>query len=94
VLHQADRMPHMNLELISNAPLASLTHYRQFGMNAALYARRQHPEPVAVPFRGEALGARFHVDVAILYAIETALVDPGATPVELDVAFQGEWPHG
>jgi propanediol dehydratase large subunit len=94
VLHQADRMPHMNLELISNAPLATLAHYRQLGMNAALYARRQHPEPVAVPFRGEALGARFHVDVAILYAIETALVDPGATPVELDVTFQEERRHG
>ncbi|MCK0207737.1 glycerol dehydratase [Starkeya koreensis] len=84
VLHQADRMPHLNIELFSNAPLASLDHYRALGRNAARYTHGEAPEPVVVPTQGEALGARFHVRVALLYAIETALTDPAADPVELD----------
>lgn len=84
VLHQADRMPHLNVELFSNAPLTGLDHYRALGRNAARYTHGEAPEPVVVPVQGEALGARFHVRVALLYAIETALTDPAATPVELD----------
>jgi propanediol dehydratase large subunit len=95
VLHRANRMPHMNLELISNSPLATLGHYRHLGLNAARHAHGRYPEPVAVPFRGEALGARFHVDVAIIYAVETALVDPTAVPAEVAVTFHQEAvPHG
>lgn len=87
VIHRADRLPHLNLELFSNAPLASLEHYRGMGRNAAQYALGQQPVPVVVPTRGEALGARFHVRVAILYAIETAMVESGAKPELLDVHF-------
>jgi hypothetical protein len=36
-----------------------------------------------VPFRGEALSARFHARVAILFAIETAMNKPEARPVQL-----------
>ncbi|WP_368905187.1 propanediol/glycerol family dehydratase large subunit [Taklimakanibacter lacteus] len=89
VIHQADRLPHLNLELFSNAPLISLDHYRAFGRNAAGYARGERPEPVIVPVRGEALGARFHVRVALLYALETELVDPGAKPVDVVAEFGG-----
>ena len=73
--------------LFSNAPITSLEHYRRLGMNAAAYARDEDPEPVVVPTRGEALGARFHAEVAMLYAIETALCVPGAEPEELAVEF-------
>jgi propanediol dehydratase large subunit len=90
VLHQADRLPHMNLEIFSNAPLATLDHYRAISRNAALYARGQQPTPVVVPFRGEALGARFHAPVAITYAIETGRVKAGAPPVELSLRFLAE----
>lgn len=83
VLHQADRMPHMNLELFSNAPLAGLDHYRALGRNAARHTFGEAPEPVVVPTHGEALGARFHVRVALLYAIETGLIDPTGHPIEL-----------
>ncbi len=83
VLHQAERMPHMNLELFSNAPLAGLDHYRALGRNAARHTFGEAPEPVVVPTRGEALGARFHVRVALLYAIETGLIDPTGHPIEL-----------
>jgi propanediol dehydratase large subunit len=87
VIHRAGRLPHHNLELFSNAPITGLDHYRRLGMNAAAYARDEDPEPVVVPTRGEAMGARFHAEVAMLYAIETALCVPGAEPEELAVEF-------
>jgi propanediol dehydratase large subunit len=87
VIHQADRLPHLNVELFSNAPLTSLDHYRQLGANAARYARGEKPEPIVVPVQGEALGARFHVRVALLYAIETGLIEPGASPLELTMCL-------
>jgi propanediol dehydratase large subunit len=89
VIHQADRLPHLNLELFSNAPLISLDHYRALGRNAARYAHGARPEPVIVPVRGEALGARFHVRVALLYALETEMVDPSAKPVDVVASFEG-----
>ena len=87
VLHQADRLPHLNFELFSNAPLISLDHYRTLGRNAARYTHGERPEPVIVPVRGEALGARFHVRVALLYALETELVDPKAEPMDVAASF-------
>lgn len=87
VIHQAGRLPHLNLELFSNAPLVSLDHYRAMGRNAARYAHGERPEPVIVPVRGEALGARFHVRVALLYALETELVDPAEKPVDVVAGF-------
>ena len=83
VIHQADRLPHLNIELFSNAPLTSLDHYRKLGTNAARYSQGDKPEPVVVPVQGEALGARFHVRVALLYAIETEMIEPGALPLEM-----------
>jgi propanediol dehydratase large subunit len=87
VIHRAGRLPHHNLELFSNAPVTTLDHYRGLGRNAALYAQGGEPEPIVVPTRGLALGARFHAEVAILYAIETALCTEGAEPEEIDVEF-------
>lgn len=89
VLHQADRMPHLNVELFSNAPLTGLDHYRALGHNAARYSHGEAPEPVVVPVQGEALGARFHVRVALLYAIETGLIEPAADPLELECRLGG-----
>lgn len=87
VLHRHDRLPHMNLEIFSNAPLATLEHYRRIGRNAGLHAKGEVPEPVVIPIRGEALGARFHVPVALNYAIEMSLVIPDAKPIELTPVF-------
>lgn len=87
VIHEAGRLPHHNLELFSNAPITTLEHYRRLGANAAAYARREDPEPVVVPTRGEAMGARFHAEVALLYAIETGLCREGAEPEEIAVEF-------
>jgi propanediol dehydratase large subunit len=87
VIHQADRLPHHNLELFSNAPITSLAHYRRLGENAAIYANGGTPEPVVVPTKGEALGARFHAQVALIYAIETSLTTEGATPQAIEISF-------
>ena len=87
VIHAAGRLPHHNLELFSNAPITTLVHYRRLGANAAAYARGEEPEPVVVPTRGEAMGARFHAEVAMIYAIETGLCRDGAEPEEITVEF-------
>lgn len=90
VIHQRDRLPHNNLELFSNAPITSLAHYEGFGRNAAIYARGEMPEPVVVKTNGEALGARFHARVALLYAIETGMTENNAAPEEIELTFLGE----
>ena len=87
VIHQSERLPHNNLELFSNAPITSLEHYRGFGVNAAAYARGELPMPVVVPTRGEAMGARYHARVALIFAIETALSRDGAEPEAIELEF-------
>jgi len=87
VIHHIDRLPHNNLELFSNAPITRLAHYRKFGENAGDYAMGVMPEPVVVPTRGEALGARFHARVALIYAIETSLTEEEKLPEEIEVQF-------
>jgi len=87
VIHQADRLPHNNLELFSNAPITTLKHYRGLGHNAARHAYGELPEPIVVPNHGEAMGSRFHARVALIYAIETELAADGAAPVEIAIDF-------
>ena len=88
VIHQKDRLPHNNLELFSNAPITRLEHYRKLGANAATYALGEMPDPVVVPTRGEAMGARHHARVALIYAIETGLTSEGAAPEDVTVEFK------
>jgi propanediol dehydratase large subunit len=85
VIHRRGRLPHNNLELFSNAPITGLDHYRRMGANAAAHALGELPEPVVVPTRGEALGARHHARVALIYAIETSLTRDGASPHEIEI---------
>ena len=87
VIHQKDRLPHNNLELFSNSPITRLEHYRRMGANAAAYAKGQFPEPVVVPTRGEAMGARFHARVSLIYAIETEMTVEGGVPEDIAVAL-------
>ncbi len=89
VIHHADRLPHNNLELFSNAPITTLDHYRGLGRNAAIYARGDEPEPVVVPNHGEAMGSRYHARVALIYAIETDLTADGAAPEEITMEILG-----
>lgn len=90
VIHHADRLPHNNLELFSNAPVTRLEHYRQLGVNAARHAAGEIPDPVVVPTRGEAMGARYHARAALIHAVETSLVSDGAAPE--DIALDPEGP--
>lgn len=90
VIHAASRLPHNNLELFSNAPITRLDHYAGLGRNAAAYALGEAPEPIVVPTRGEAMGARYHARVAMIYAIETALTEDGAEPEEISLQFLTE----
>lgn len=83
IIHQRDRLPHMNLELFSNAPLVSLEQYRAMGRNAGRMTWGETPEPIIVANDGLALGARFHPRVALLYAIETEMTEPGAEPEDM-----------
>ena len=85
VIHQKGRLPHQNLELFSNAPITRLEHYRRFGENAASYAAGAMPEPVVVPTLGQAMGARFHAQTALIYAIETSLTAENAKPENIDI---------
>ncbi len=87
VIHQKDRLPHNNLELFSNSPITSLEHYHRMGANAAAYARGDLPEPVVVPTRGEAMGARHHARVSLIYAIETEMTVEGGVPEEIAIAM-------
>jgi propanediol dehydratase large subunit len=89
VIHARGRMPHNNLELFSNAPITGLAHYEAMGRNAAAWARGEVPEPIVVPTDGQALGARFHAEVAMIHAIETALTDPRRAPEQVRVTFLG-----
>lgn len=88
IIHQADRLPHNNLELFSNAPITALRHYRDLGENAAAYAIGEMPQPVMVPTEGIALGARYHARVALIYAIETGLTIEGSPPEELEIVYR------
>jgi propanediol dehydratase large subunit len=85
VIHQRGRLPHNNLELFSNAPITTLEHYRRLGENAATYAKGEHPDPVVVPTKGQAMGARFHAQTALIYAIETSLTEEGAKPETVEI---------
>ena len=87
VIHSADRLPHNNLELFSNAPITTLDHYAGLAANAAAYALGEQPEPIVVSTRGEAMGARYHAPTALIHAIETELVQNGAAPEEIDLTF-------
>ncbi len=87
VIHHKDRLPHNNLELFSNSPITTLDHYRRMGANAAAYAAGERPEPVVVPTRGEAMGARFHARVSLIYAIETEMTIEGGAPENIGIAL-------
>ena len=69
------------------APLITEDDYQAIGRNAALYTQGGSPEPISVPYGGQALGARFHVRTALLHAIDTEMTDPDAEPQDLEVCF-------
>ena len=90
VIHKSDLSPLHNLELFSMAPLLTLKHYAAIGQNAAQYAIRELPEPIAVDTGVYAIGAKYHVRTALLYSIEAGMTSPDAKPEEISVVYSNQ----
>jgi propanediol dehydratase large subunit len=85
VIHRSDLEPLDNLELFGMSPLYSLESYRAMGRNAAGYALGQRVGPVPTELDNFAR-AKLIVKTTLLHARETQAVQPGAAPVELELA--------
>lgn len=85
VIHRADLEPLDNLELFGMSPLYTLASYRAMGRNAAGYALGQRVGPVPTQLDNFAR-AKLIVKTTLLHARETQAVQPGAAPVELELA--------
>ncbi len=85
VIHRADLQPLDNLELFGMSPLYSLESYRAMGRNAAGYALGKRVGPVPTALDNFAR-AKLIVRTTLLHARETRAVQPGAPPVQLELA--------
>jgi propanediol dehydratase large subunit len=85
VIQRADLEPLDNLELFGMSPLYTLESYRAMGRNAAGYALGQRVGPVPTALDNFAR-AKLIVKTTLLHARETQAVQPGAAPVELELA--------
>ena len=74
IIHQADLQILSNIELFPQAPLITLSHYRQIGKNAAKYAKGEAVKPVAVE-NDPMVRAAFQVKAALMHIKETENVD-------------------
>ena len=86
VIHQKDLFPLSNLELFPQAPLITLETYRKIGKNAARYAKGQSPVPIETE-NDYMSRPKFQTKAAILHLKETAEINEGAKPVELEVRW-------
>lgn len=84
IIHRADLEPLDNLELFGMSPLYTLDSYRAIGRNAAGYALGRPVGPVPTEMDNFAR-AKLIVKTTLLHARETAAVEPGAPPVELEL---------
>lgn len=85
VIHRADLEPLDNLELFGMSPLYTLDSYRAMGRNAAGYALGRRVGPVPTELDNYAR-AKLIVRTTLLHARETQAVQPGAPPLELELA--------
>jgi propanediol dehydratase large subunit len=85
VIHRADLEPLDNLELFGMSPLYTLESYRAMGRNAAGYALGRRVGPVPTELDNFAR-AKLIVKTTLLHAREIHAVQPGAAPVELELA--------
>jgi propanediol dehydratase large subunit len=85
VIHRADLEPLDNLELFGMSPLYTLESYRAMGRNAAGYALGKRVGPVPTELDNFAR-AKLIVQTTLLHARETREIEPGAPPVELELA--------
>ncbi len=85
MIHRADLEPLDNLELFGMSPLYTLASYRAMGRNAAGYALGRRVGPVPTELDNYAR-TKLIVRTTLLHARETQAVQPGAAPVELELA--------
>lgn len=85
VIHRSDLEPLDNLELFGMSPLYTLESYRAMGRNAAGYALGRRVGPVPTELDNYAR-AKLIVRTTLLHARETQAVEPGAVPIELELA--------
>ncbi len=85
IIHRADLEPLDNLELFGMSPLYTLDSYRAIGRNAAGYALGRSVGPVPTAMDNFAR-AKLIVKTTLLHARETAAVEAGAEPVEVELA--------
>jgi len=74
IIHQAQLQTLSNIELFPQAPLVTLSHYRQIGKNAARYAKGENATPVAVE-NDPMVRAAWQVKAALMHIKETERVD-------------------
>ena len=84
IIHRTDLEPLDNLELFGMSPLYTLDSYRAIGRNAAGYALGRSVGPVPTEMDNFAR-AKLIVKTTLLHARETAAVEPGAPPVEVEL---------
>jgi propanediol dehydratase large subunit len=84
IIHRADLEPLDNLELFGMSPLYTLDSYRAIGRNAAGYALGRSVGPVPTAMDNFAR-AKLIVKTTLLHACETAAVEAGAEPLEVEL---------
>jgi len=74
IIHQTDLQVLSNIELFPQAPLLTLSHYRQIGKNAAKYAKGESVTPIATQ-NDPMIRAAYQVKAAIMHIKETEKAD-------------------
>ena len=81
IIHQTGLQVLSNIELFPQAPLLTITHYRQIGKNAAKYAKGESVTPIAVE-NDPMIRAAYQVKAALMHRKETQLVDRNKATME------------
>jgi len=74
IIHQRDLQLLSNIELFPQAPLLTLSLYRQIGKNAAKYAKGENVTPIATQ-NDPMIRAAYQVKAALMHIKETERVD-------------------
>lgn len=81
IIHQKDLQLLSNIELFPQAPLLTLTHYRQIGKNAAKYAKGESVTPIATQ-NDPMIRAAYQVKAALMHIKETEKADRNKETIE------------
>jgi len=81
IIHQRDLQILSNIELFPQAPLLTLSHYRQIGKNAAKYAKGETVTPLAVQ-NDPMIRAAYQVKAALMHIKETEKADRGKQTID------------